>query len=907
MPRRAILVVDRRTVVDQAHLRAVKLATRLATASAGSVLASVAAALHRLRGDAPWGARKGARPLEVAHLRGAIPRDDGWANDPSQPMLGVSTVDQVGSRILFRGYGVSPGMRSIHAGLLGNDVVYFLDEVHLSRPFAQTLASVAQWRGTSDGQPPLHVVTMSATHVGTTSAAPFALDELDRANPVLRRRLGASKPATLEILKVSGDEHRRSTAFAQRLAELATAAVTDRHRRIAVVVNRVSTALATYDAVAAALGREAATLITGRMRPLDREDRERELVRVAAGVARGGVGVDPVTVVVATQCIEAGADLDFDVLITECASLDALVQRFGRLDRLGDHGDARGVVAIRSDHATEETDAVYGAARRATWEFLSRRPAPLDFGLAADVRADAPHDVFPDLVDAPLLLPAYLDLWSQTRPVPALEPDLALWLHGPSRARAEVNIIWRAGLPVAFDAAGALSEASQEALAATFEASPPLRLEVLTVPIWAANEWLRQMPVADLADVDGVVAVDLDDRRGPPALARWALRWLGGEDGVELLGPVGAALRPGDTIIVPTSYGGLRDGTWAPDDQTPVVDRGDEAQLRQRRRLVVRLDAVVASAPSEALAVAWWDPEHGDVPELATKLRAHLATSGPLWLKALCGDPRIRLGEVAFGTERVGEPSQLALMSPAPVRAISSSNEGGYAALLDVSSDDDRASRTGVAVPLAAHLAHVRDQADAFARARGVPLGVATDVVLAAAWHDVGKVDPRFQLWLAGGDEVAMLDGPLAKSKLTDDGRRQQQLARRRAGYPTGARHELASVAMLERAPDVLAQAHDADLFLHLVASHHGWCRPYAPVEQAGAPVQMEWSHDGVTLGASSEHGLAAVGASVVERFWRVTARYGWWGLAWLETLVRLADHRASEAEQEQRIEGGTP
>src|ERR1017187_1337692 len=115
--RRIFFVVDRRVIVDEAAERAVKLAECLGKASAASELGKLAQSLKDLGGS---------RPLGTAVLRGGIPRDNAWADSPLQPAVICSTVDQVGSSLLFRAYGTSEYGRPIRAGLVAYDPLIIL-------------------------------------------------------------------------------------------------------------------------------------------------------------------------------------------------------------------------------------------------------------------------------------------------------------------------------------------------------------------------------------------------------------------------------------------------------------------------------------------------------------------------------------------------------------------------------------------------------------------------------------------------------------------------------------------------------------------------------------------------------------------------------------------------------------
>jgi CRISPR-associated endonuclease/helicase Cas3 len=224
----------------------------------------------------------------------------------------------------------------------------------------------------------------------------------------------------------------------------------------------------------------------------------------------------------------------------------------------------------------------------------------------------------------------------------------------------------------------------------------------------------------------------------------------------------------------------------------------------------------------------------------------------------------------------------------------------------DLSTADDGSS-LGVAISLADHSTGVRDYAERFARAAGLPEPLVADIALAAWVHDVGKADPRFQVWLHDGDEVAaaLAGAVLAKSGQNPRNRAAIRRARERVGYPQGGRHEAQSLALIADQTQIREQAHDWDLVQHLVVSHHGFGRPFVPVVPDPGPVLVTLEHGPLRLSHRTDHSLHRIDSGIAERYWRLLRRYGWWGLAWLEAILRLADHRRSEEEERKEANNG--
>ena len=98
-----------------------------------------------------------------------------------------------------------------------------------------------------------------------------------------------------------------------------------------------------------------------------------------------------------------------------------------------------------------------------------------------------------------------------------------------------------------------------------------LRRRHLGLPVAAVRRWLKDQQ-QEIADVEGVAVIEAKEEKRDPG--RPALRWRGPGKKNEIVDA--NKIRPGDTIIVPTSYDGADMYGWNPDFEE-TTDIGDEA------------------------------------------------------------------------------------------------------------------------------------------------------------------------------------------------------------------------------------------------------------------------------------------------------------------------------------------
>lgn len=816
VPRRLVYVVDRRAVVDQA------------TGVAEQLRAWV-------EGDAEVRAALGlAASLPISTLRGQQADNKAWLADPSSPAIVLGTVDMVGSRLLFGGYGVSRKMRPYHAGLLGADTLVVLDEAHLVPPFERLVGQIATRRD-ADGRvlgaessdraaivPPLRVLSLSATGRRPVAGQTFVLDADDRAHPVVQQRLSARKRLMLFPEVSAKDLPEALAAHAWDLAGNGT-----RPARTIVFVNSREHAQKVKLALDKLLGKHGQVeLFVGGRRVFEREGAAQRLDALGY-IAGSGAPAEQPSFVIATSAGEVGVDLDAEHAVCDLVAWERMVQRLGRVNRRG-WGDA---VVVAVPAVRDEEPALSGQAAVAA--LLECLPRHADGFLDASPAALSALKALPELREAierastpaplhPPLSRALVDAWAMT----SLEahsgrPEVAPWLRGwpDEQELPQTTLVWRTWLPVTEDEGCRLF--APRDLDLFWDAAGPHLSEQLQTDMPRVLEWLLKRakavqatrPAAEvpaegaahpLQDSDVLAVVVRDPATDGRTLRAADVLRANKRDLERLLG--------GATLMVDRRLGGLAAGLLADDVDDPVPDVTEQGS-----------DASPGPVP---FRVARLDPDE-------------LQRLEPGWRT-----------EATFALKRSDEGVSAWLVVRSRVQDQAGSEEGRSGA--------QRAQR------LSEHQEWTEDAARRIAQALALPAEYAEMLAIAARLHDDGKREARWQ----GAFHAPPGQPPLAKT-----------VGRPDLALLDGYRHEFGSLPYAEAHERVRALTPELQaLCLHLIAAHHGAARPLIRTQGAAEPPSR----------------VVQRARDVALRYAELSKAWGPWGLAWWEALLRAADQQAS-------------
>jgi CRISPR-associated endonuclease/helicase Cas3 len=839
VPRRLAYVVNRRTVVDQATDEVENIRKRLAD---HRDLGDLRAALSKLCSN------PSDSPLAISTLRGQFADNAEWTADPARPAVITGTVDMIGSRLLFSAYGAGFKRRPTHAALLGQDTLLVHDEAHLEPAFQKLLDAIVLAQSAEKSHPAanrslgLRVMALSATPRDENSDNVFTLTPEERKGkvPAVRKRIEAEKGIAFH--SIADDKKPVEKVVELALAHKDSGQAILIYLRTVDAVQKVAAALENKK-----IPHDSIVTLTGTMRGLERDTLvatptfQRFLPKPPAGATPGTVYL------VSTSAGEVGVNITADHLVCDLTPYDSMAQRFGRVNRFG-QGDAR----IDVGHPDRfEADEI-GKRRERTLELLKQ----------LKTRPDGRFDASPKELDRlpkasrvaaftpePQILPAtnvLFDAWSLTsvtmRPAPMPgRPPVADWLHGVPAdwEPPETYVAWREEVDVI--TGPLLEEYDPEDLLDNF----PLKPQELVRD--NSKRILAQLATLSEKQPDCWIWIQSSDG----TVVRQSLSDLvkRTRDPKELDGLI---------LILPPTLGGLTTGGMLDGSATY-----DPARHTTRALFNNPLGETVSSVEDLSIEAPY---DVADIlPDPASEKPASVLRCRR-WRRL---DQANAEDEVkAMKGWRVVETIHIGMESedderPAMVWTWYVKNDP--AAGTDFARTDQE---------LQPHLDAAERHATNIADALQLTEPERSAVILAAKYHDLGKARHLWQQGIGNRDYAA--------------GRVLGKSGGRATTFNHTYRHEFGSLLDVQHQPEFQALPEEArDLALHLIAAHHGRARPHFP-----APPDRNESFDP----ENSDECAAEMARSIPGRFARLQQRYGRWGLAWLETLVRSADVLASKA-----------
>ena len=897
LPRRLVYVVDRRAVVDQATTFAEDIRTAL--------LRTECRALKQVG----RGLGLEDRALAISTLRGKYVDNREWLEDPSAPAIIVGTVDMIGSRLLFEGYGVSWRMRSYAAGLMGCDSLVMLDEAHLCRPFEQLLRAIEIGQRVVDGDcasrtqgrfvgthsngmisPPFKVLPLSATLGADAEAeSQFALNDDDRADEIVRARLEASKTIVVEDLD---DNAQLDAVLAERAWELMleTDDMLPKSGRILIYCDSRKVAEKVSDALKKRGRTEAikppTLLFVGGRRVREREMAAQDLETYGL-IASNDADLKAPVFLVATSAAEVGVDLDSDHMVCDLVSWERMVQRLGRVNRRG-MGSAQVLVVDQGPpdekKAGEDGVARHLAARRLL-EILPRndtgghQAGPAALASLGDnpefqnliVTASTPAPLFPDLT-RPLV-----DAWAMTSLAEHTgRPEVTPWLRGWVDEQPRSTVVWRHCLPVRCEGSRRdprTQVMEQSEIEEFFDAAPPQTAELLDTETWAVVDWLKKRGHRNRT----LLEKGKGGQSEPSETISESDRDGSGSSSESGNGIPDFRLRPNSPVVF------LLDGRGKFKESISLEDVTKAKADELNRKLVGQ--TVVVDARLSGLAQGVLDASNDDpvetiengwrIPEASPDAKPDESSadeSHTIRVSTLSNGDRVRRAadRQKLHVDGGGPPDPWQETLALPMRETQEGEAADYWLVVekrqDATTDEDARTMSSNYQTLDDHHDQVASEVEKIAVALDLSEADQAMLIAAARHHDDGKSASRWQRAFnakQNGGPFAKTPGPLYRKVLS------------------GFRHEFQSLLAAEEAGlEGLDRAElRFDLALHLIAAHHGRARPVIGIEGCDSLPPSAAAH--------RAHEVAL-------RFARLQRQLGPWGLAWWEALLRAADQRAS-------------
>ncbi|MDX2082081.1 MAG: type I-U CRISPR-associated helicase/endonuclease Cas3 [Terrimicrobiaceae bacterium] len=844
LPRRLIYVVDRRVVVDQATT----VAERLRAFVDGN---------PDLKRDLRL-----AKPLPISTLRGQHLDNREWAEDPSSPAIIIGTVDMIGSRLLFEGYGVSRKTRSIHAGLLGVDSLVILDESHLVPAFESLLESIASLaspcRPSDDGRsiiPPFRILTLSATGKEKSDVHELSAADLEDGS-VSHRRLTAKKRLTF-FSHDTGDDF--IPWMSNKAWELGTA--DGLPQRVLVFCSRREDALKVFGLLQEQ-GRKEEIATNSELLVGSRRVRERlnalETLENHGWLCGSESRPEKPTFLIATSAGEVGVDLDADHLVCDLVEWERMVQRLGRVNRRG-HGDANVLVLLeKTPVPSAKEEAALAKAPSERDEKEQKLAEKFQARSAHTQRLRQPFDLLPGesgrtdvsplalrelqkstdpttlriLASASSTVPLHppltrplVDAWSMTSLKEHTgRPNIQPWLRGwVEDEQPQTQVAWRKYLPVSTSG----DSLPEKDLSRYFEVAPIHITEILeTQTDWVivqlearAKALLKMNPDDAELKADTCIGFILDSSGEvvgePVRLLDWDFN-----DGEKRKKEDFRRRIAGRMLVLDAQFGGL--------DKTGLLARTANESVR------------TADDGGD-----WSESNTGNAQLIRFRIRKE-ALSDKDWLL----NAKLPLN----GTDDAPTTDWMFI----------------YQWRADDSAEDNRALSN--LQSLADHQIAVEQCMRQILDRLDLPKDLGEALCIAARIHDEGKNCGRWQDAFHAkkdGRPYAKTQGPISFKKLG------------------GFRHELVSMIRArknERWQELPPELQE--LVLHLIAAHHGFARPLIGTEGCDDLPPSQLQHEAV---------------EIAKRFARLQKKYGPWGLAWLESLLRAADQQASRAHAESK------